>query len=158
MEKIQNRMTISCHDFEKCMEFLAALPAQEYGTIIYEALLVAAIIFYSRPFSSNEMEKGAQAENKVDPAVLDSLTAEESSLHTLILKLRNKAVAHAEWKYHPTGVTSTKVIQSMPFSIWEYFDLTVIKLFLVLVGKVLSRAHNINADMLLHPTINHPFK
>jgi hypothetical protein len=150
MKKTVNRLTISRHDFERCRDFLAALPDQEYGTITYEALLVAAIIFYSRPFSSNEKEKGAQAESRVDTAVLDNLTAEESALHIRILELRNKAVAHAEWQFHPTAVTTNKVIQSMPFSIWKYFrDTTDVELFSLLVGKVLLRANHITADMLL---------
>mgnify|MGYP003394940661 CR=1 FL=1 len=149
MKKVLNRLTISRHDFDKCRDFLAALPAQEYGSINYEALLISAIIFYSRPFSCNEKEKGAQAESRVDTAVLDNLSAEECELHTRILNLRNKAVAHAEWKLHPTGVTGNKVIQSMPFSLWEYFGgSSDVKLFSSLVNKVLLRAHNISADML----------
>jgi hypothetical protein len=144
-----NRLTISRHDFEKCLEFIAKLSTQEYGTIVYEALLLSAIVFYARPFSGNEKRNDSKAESRVDLAVIDQLNGEERQLHERLLELRNKAVAHAEWTFHPTGVTESKIIQSMPFSIWKDFhDRTEIEAFSSLVEKVLLRAHHVTADKL----------
>ena len=47
---------------------------------------------------------------------------EERKLHAEVVTLRNKAVAHAEWSHHPTGVTDCGIIKAIPFSIWHYFQ------------------------------------
>ena len=117
--KTINRLTISRHNFEKCLHFLGVLHAQEDRTIYDEALLLSAIIFYARPFSCNEKGTDSPAAIRIDLTVLNNLTEEERALHTRILELRNKAVTHAEWQFHPTGVTESGVIQSMPFVIWN---------------------------------------
>jgi len=144
-----NRLTISRHDFDKCLKLLYNLPNQEYGSIVYEALLLSAIIFYARPFSCNEKRNDSKAESRVDLAVIDQLNEDERQLHDRLLELRNKAVAHAEWTFHPTGVTDSKIIQSMPFSIWKDFrGKPEIEAFSRLVEKVLLRTHHVTADKL----------
>lgn len=144
-----NRLTISRNDFDKCLEFLSELTSQEYGTIIYESLLLSAIVFYARPFSCNEKRNASKAESRIDLAVVDQLNEEEQQLHDRLLELRNKAIAHAEWTFHPTGVTESKIIQSMPFSVWKDFrGRAEIDAFLRLVQKVLLRAHHVTADKL----------
>ena len=145
--KALNRLTISRQDFQKCRDLLAEIPAQKYGSIVYEGLLLSAIISYARPFSGNEMGKAPNAESRVDASLLDELTADERELHDLIVQLRNKAIAHAEWQYHPTNITKENVIKSIPFSIWKYFrDTTDIDRFQSLVEKVILRAKLITAE------------
>jgi hypothetical protein len=146
-DKTLNRLTISRHDFEKCRDFLLELSAHEYGSIVYESLLLSAIVFYARPFSGNERGNLSKAESKVVADVLNTLTAAERSLHDQIIQLRNKAVAHAEWQYHPTNVTKGKVIKSMPFSIWKYLKSKAdMDQFLSLAKKVLLQANHITAE------------
>lgn len=147
VDPILNRLTISRQDFEKSRQFLEQLASQQYGSVPYEALLLSAIVFYARPFSSNEKDKTANAESRIDSAVVDQLTDVERKLHVLILELRNKAVAHAEWTYHPTNAVGNGVIASRPFSIWSYFPRTSdIQGFFDLAGKVLMRANHLTAD------------
>ncbi len=55
--KTINRLTISTHDWDDCLRFLQEISNQPYGSITYEALLIAAVIFYIRPFSGNERDK-----------------------------------------------------------------------------------------------------
>lgn len=144
-----NRLTISRHDFEKCGQFLSALSSEKYGTIQYEALLFSAIIFYSRPFSCNEKGSNALAASRVDNFVLGNLSDNELELHKLILELRNKAIAHAEWNFNPTKVDDNKIMSSMPFSIWKYFqDSADIAQFAALRAKVLDNSHNLAANTL----------
>lgn len=144
-----NRLTISRHDFEKCLEYLGKLKSQEYGSIIYEALLLTAIVFYARPFSCNEKCKNSKTESRVDLAIIDQLNEEDQQLHGRLLDLRNKAIAHAEWTFYPTGVTESKIIQSMPFSVWNEFRGSMeIEAFSRLVEKVLLRAHHVTGDKL----------
>jgi hypothetical protein len=147
--KTLNRLTISRQDFEKCRDFLTEIPAQEYGSIVYEGLLLSAIVSYGRPFSGNERANAPNAESRVGVSILDGLKAGERKLHDQIVQLRNKAVAHAEWQYHPTNVTKHNVIKSMPFSLWKYFrDTTDIARFQSLVEKVLLRANLNTAEAL----------
>lgn len=117
-----NRLTSASLDLENSISFVEELSNQEYGSTAYEALLISAIIFYARPFSGNE-KKGSPhpSESRVPEVVLSELQEEERKLHEEIVSLRNKAVAHAEWSLHPTGVTNSGVIQAVPFSIWRYF-------------------------------------
>jgi hypothetical protein len=118
-----------------------------YGTPKYESLLLSAIIFYARPFSSNERNQDAKATSHVDCQVLDHLNPEEVTLHEKILNLRNKAVAHAEWDYHPTNLSKDYVITSMPFSIWKYFPgSSDIAAFASLVAKVHRRVHELSGN------------
>ncbi|WP_257311305.1 hypothetical protein [Geothrix fuzhouensis] len=121
-----------------------------YSSEAYEALLISAIIFYIRPFSGNE-KKGSPSpsESRVPNTVLASLDTNELRLHRHLKTLRNKAIAHAEWRYHPTGVTDTLVIQAMPFSIWKCFRGTDdITNFSNLVHKVHREIQNAQANML----------
>lgn len=147
--KALNRLTISRQDFEKCNDFLLQLQSQDYGSIVYEALLLSAIVFYSRPFSHNERDQNATADAKIDQAVLIQLTDEDLLLHQKILTLRNKAIAHAEAMYYPTRVLKKNLIRSMPFSIWnEFKNSSDIEEFLALVRKVLRQAIHLTFDKL----------
>jgi hypothetical protein len=118
-----NRLTSASLDLENCLRFLKGMGEQNYGCVAYEALLISAIVFYIRPFSENEKKDSpSPSDSRVPGIVLANLDAEEITLHEHLKELRNKAIAHAEWKYHPTGVTDNGVIQAMPFSIWKHFQ------------------------------------
>lgn len=121
-EERLNRLTSASLDLENSIRFLEELSEQKYGSTAYEALLISAIIFYVRPFSCNE-KKGSThpSEPRVPEVILSDLQEEEIKLHTEVVTLRNKAIAHAEWSHHPTGVTNRGIIKAMPFSIWRYF-------------------------------------
>ena len=139
--KTINRLTISTHDWEHCLKFLQELSNHAYGSTTYEALLIAAVIFYIRPFSGNERGKDASADSKVDDKVLEGLTDEECKLHETLLTLRMKAIAHSEWTYHPTRVHDNGIIKSMPFAIWKYFRNSAdMEAFSILVAKVRLKA------------------
>ena len=145
-----NRLTSASLDLENCLRFLQGMSDQTYGSVAYEALLISAIVFYIRPFSENE-KKGSPSpsDSRVPETVLEILDTEESKLHEHLKELRNKAIAHAEWRYHPTGVTDNRVIQAMPFSIWKHFqgkkDVTN---FSNLVQKVRHEIQNAQANAL----------
>lgn len=118
-----NRLTSASLDIENCLRFLDELMNHKYGSTLYEALLVSAVIFYARPFSQNE-KKGSPhlSEPRVPNSVLSGLSQDESKFHENIVTLRNKAVAHAEWSHHPTGVSDSGIIKAIPFSIWRHFQ------------------------------------
>lgn len=148
-EKI-NRLTSATLDLENCIRFLNELLNQEYGSTAYEALVMSAIVLYARPFSRNEKNGSPYpSESCVPGAVLSGLTADEKKLHEEIITLRNKAIAHAEWSHHPTGVTDSRIIQAVPFSIWLNFEGSrEIDSFKSLVSKVQSATQNEQANEL----------
>ena len=148
--KAIHRLTISRNDLEQCILFLEQLPNHEYGSIAYEALLLSAIICYARPFSCNEKGKNAKANAKIENEVLNKLTKEELELHSKLLILRNKAIAHAEWSYYPTSITEKGTILSKLFSIRAFFSESGdIHSFSELARKILLRAHHLTADKLI---------
>lgn len=117
-----NRLTSASLDLGGCVRFLDALEEQPYGTTVYEALLISAVVFYARPFSENEKKSSTSPSDlRVPDVVITGLSESERKLHEELRSLRNKAIAHAEWTFHPTCVSSSKVIKALPFSIWKWF-------------------------------------
>jgi hypothetical protein len=90
-----NRTHISRDDFARARRFIKGARPYDVASTEYEALLIAAVIFYARPFSNNERKADAQS----TPRLADKLVpfkGEELKLHKRILLLRNRAVAHGE--------------------------------------------------------------
>jgi hypothetical protein len=79
---------------------IKAARRHQSDTLEHQALLIAAIIMYSRPFSANEKEKIAAAESRLDEGLVP-FKGEKRHLHDRIIKLRNKTVAHAESTAYP---------------------------------------------------------
>jgi hypothetical protein len=99
-----NQTHIFGNDFACALQFLKAARPFNLWSPEYHALLLAAVVFYARPFSNNEREKDAQ----LTPRLADSLVPfkdAELKLHERILLLRNKAVAHGESAFNPVQFT-----------------------------------------------------
>ncbi|MDX5445142.1 MAG: hypothetical protein LPJ87_03690 [Zoogloeaceae bacterium] len=112
-----NRFSISVKDFEKAIEFLEEAKKHQINTLIYEALMFSGIVCYYRPFSPNEKDPKAAASSKLEPSDFSPLNEEEQTIHEKCKELRNKALAHSEFKYHPTRMDQeTGVIASAIFS------------------------------------------
>lgn len=103
-ERKMYRAHISEKDFKQALRFIDAAQATDISTVEHEALVIAGIIAYARPFTSNERpEKG-----KPLPAAAASLEevdfpalGVDAHLHERIVKLRMKAVAHSEAELNP---------------------------------------------------------
>ena len=117
-ERRFRRTHISKHDFGRAYEFVTAARGHAVDTIEHEALLIAAIIYYARPFTLNEKAKKGEDppsdarldENLADgpsPAHRQFDDAEEQALHDRIVTLRHKAVAHAEYDNYPVILAGT---------------------------------------------------
>ena len=102
-----NRAHISRRDFAKAIGFIKAAADHPQDSPEYEALLLAAIIAYARPFSPNERDKSARSDARLDVDVRHVLGS-DSALHARLVEIRNKAVAHSEFAYYP--------VESMPGS------------------------------------------
>ena len=97
-----NRTNISMHDFEHATKFVDAAAKHESNSPEYEALIMAAIVLYARPFGPNEKRPSAMASARLhlDPA---AILGDLYNLHVQIVDRRNTAVAHAEWDLYPTS-------------------------------------------------------
>jgi hypothetical protein len=99
-----NQTHIFGNDFAFALKFIKAARPFDQWSPEYHALLLAAVVFYARPFSTDERKKDAQ----LTPRLADSLVPfkdAELKLHERILLLRNKAVAHAESAFNPVQFT-----------------------------------------------------
>jgi|CXWL01.1.fsa_nt_gi hypothetical protein len=113
-----NRFSISLKDFEKARMFLREANKHEYGSVVHEALVFAAIICYFRAFTQNEKSRSASAATQLLRSDFEHLTPEEWSIHHKCEELRNKALAHSEFKYYPTRLNlDTGMISSTWFSL-----------------------------------------
>jgi hypothetical protein len=114
------RLHISQHDFEEAEEYLDEL-ARQASAVARRALLTAAVIAYARPFTQNESSSGGKATPQVPGRMLRDFTTSERKLHSRLLDLRSKAVAHSTYASRP--IKKVTVMQS-GFSVeGSYFDL-----------------------------------
>jgi hypothetical protein len=88
------RYILSYNDFEEALSYLWT-KAPEENVIIRRALLTAAIIAYTRPFSSNQKGPSIVATATISLKVKNILSKEELALHKDLIKMRNLAIAHS---------------------------------------------------------------
>ncbi len=149
-EKELNRYSISFLDFEKAQQYICEAKKHDRSSIEYEALLLAAIVSYYRPFSSNEKSKLAKAKSRLFIEEFGSLTDSQKELHEKCKELRNKVIAHSAFEFNPTGIKqNTKVIVSRPYSLLnENFDLDS---FETLLTQFVDLCHKKRADYIRSP-------
>jgi len=140
-----HRLSISLHDFEDAMRFLTETLQHNASSVLHEALLIAAIIYFARPFSHNSHDKRSKDISKIAIDSFTDISPAERTLYDDLIKFRNKCLAHAEFQYYPTSVNEkTGVIRGRRFSILDsHID---IKAFNVLLEKLINQAHNKRAD------------
>lgn len=106
-----NRLFLAHKDMQDVARYLAALEELAQldrlsGNGMYfdhcEAILVAAIVAYCRPFKKSTT--GGHADCKLDAGSLSGVQSspELKALHDLVLDRRDKAVAHADWTERST--------------------------------------------------------
>jgi hypothetical protein len=129
---VANRCNISANDCADAEEYLNAyLELQEKdkdtGTSEFftprEGLLIAAIISYCRAFTSSRGSEFSVSQVKVNLESVFNNDALKIEQHKRILDRRNKAIAHADWKYHQTElieVTDNRgVLRKRPCVIYD---------------------------------------
>ncbi len=144
-EKEFNRYSIAISDFEQTVKFLEESENHKINTRTYQALLTCAIIYYYRPFSQNERNKDSQALSKISITNFENLTEEELTLHEHCKRIRNKALAHAEWSNYPTKLhKNTGVISSRPYNILS--EPIGCSELCILSKKLMEQCHHLRAD------------
>jgi len=69
-----------------------------------EAILVAAVVAYSRPFVRSHSESAADLKLRPDKLGMFDNRPDLASLHELVITTRSEAVAHSDWKHRFTEV------------------------------------------------------
>jgi hypothetical protein len=131
IEKRFRRSHISAYDFDRAIDFIKEAHKHKPRSIIYEALMIGAIIYYGRPFSTNERKADALSNARIEKELWDFEDPQEQAFHDRIILLRNKVVAHAEYgpgmyttnvvSVDPTGQTS--ILSNVWRASHEWFDL-----------------------------------
>jgi hypothetical protein len=134
-----NRASISRKDFAEAEGYLRAY-GDELSETLRRALLVAAIVAYARPFTSNDSGIKGIASARLTGNPKRILSSEEFRLHEQILGLRNKAVAHADYDRKPTWFIERLVTgfrtKSKPFDVLS--ETIPIDTFLAMCTKMWS--------------------
>lgn len=82
-----------------------------------EAVLVAAVVAYCRPFKRSKSKDFADPVLEPDRIGLFDAQQELAALHDRILVLRDQVIAHADWTHHSTAVlesSSQSVLRRSP--------------------------------------------
>ena len=107
-----NRWSISKHDFEEAHDYLKAFNPSMDGTI-QRALLSAAIIAYGRPFKRNDKNPKADRYIELPANLLDTAGHQ---LHTKIIELRDRGIAHSDFDLKPTSRVQRNDVGVMTWS------------------------------------------
>ena len=135
LERQFNRTSISIKDLDQAIKYLIRLneiPVNSSDFEVRSALLVAAIISYSRPFSGNsedEFATGTPKFGKNEQREIKDMIGEEAiAFHKMVIDLRNKAIAHSEYKKNPTRRLKEYPMENGFLTISRHFDILSVDL------------------------------
>lgn len=122
------------------LEALTTKPAIREEKVITEALTLAAVVSYCRPFSMSRDASGKRRQ-WVPKELLQSLPARCRAFHERLLASRNQAWAHTDWAVHNPCVHSRgplppSVLSRNP---WVPLESPEIEQFLNLIGEIDGR-------------------
>lgn len=124
--RLANRVFLTFKDMTYAWAYLEGHKALEdnyldKNTLEYvdldEAVLIAAIVTYCRPFKRSKSKDFATA--VLDPKQIGLFEGKDElqTLHNRLLELRDQAIAHADWSHHSTEImetTETSVLRRSP--------------------------------------------
>ena len=120
LEAQLNRASISIKDFAEAEDYLRAY-RDDLSDTLKRALLVAAIVAYARPFTSNDGGADGLATGTLTGNPKRILGEEEGILHEKVLALRHEAIAHSDYDRRPTRFVETVgtgfLTRSKPFDV-----------------------------------------
>lgn len=115
-----NRANISNKDFAEAEDYLHAY-RDELSDILKRALLVAAIVTYARPFTTNDGGVEGFSTGTLTGNPKQILSDEEFMLHEKVLRLRHETIAHSDYDRRPTRFVETVgtgfLTKSKPFDV-----------------------------------------
>ena len=122
-----NRLARAIGDMQEAQHYLMVLWKLKSGELdikddfimksVREAAFVAAVIAYSRPFKKSNSDGKADRSISLSDLPLVGGDPQLTSLHKTIIEKRDRAVAHADWEYHPTellGIEGGMTVRHSP--------------------------------------------
>lgn len=115
-EKLANKVFLAARDMGEVGDYLWSLKeiAKNRGNLseyrlkkAMDAMLIAAIVVYSRHFTNTYSLGNASRCLKPEEIKLFDGRPELAALHEKIIGLRNQAIAHADWNYYPTALVKS---------------------------------------------------
>ena len=103
LEAQYNRYLISSEDFLEAQGFLNHY-SKTSDLTVQRALIIAAIISYSRPFTDNASKEESSDKNAsryIGSQLLKHMNSEEKEVHNKIRNDRNLAIAHSSYAKNP---------------------------------------------------------
>lgn len=113
-----------------------------------EAILIAAIVTYCRPFKRSRSI--GKADKLIKPEEIGLFEGQKrfEQLHSVPLNLRDKAVAHGDWDYHQTELVDANESSVLRKSPRPFYGQGVsISEFIALVKHVRIKCHNMALDL-----------
>lgn len=143
-----NRYSIAYFDLSKALEYANEAKNHLPNGLIFEALIFAAIVCYYRPFTPNE-KLAVEATSQLKIGEFFGITASERELHERCETLRNKGLAHSEYRFNPTRLNPTsRVVSSKPFSLLA--SMPDIDKLISLIEKLQLECDKKRAQYVLH--------
>jgi hypothetical protein len=111
--QLANRLHLALLDMQDARRYLDAYkelavpepnPNTELSRTLREALMVAAIVAYCRPFSRNHSPGRATKKLLIEDFWWVNNDGPQTALHSLIIAKRDKFVAHADWEARSTEI------------------------------------------------------
>lgn len=115
-QKLANKVFLAARDMGEVGDYLLSLKEiqKNHGNLneyrlkkTMDAILIAAIVVYSRHFKTTHSNGNAPKWIKPEGISLFSGRPDLAELHKKILELRDQAVAHADWKYYHTSLVKS---------------------------------------------------
>lgn len=113
--KRANRLHLAIFDMQDARRYLEAyteldnLPkalSPGISDTVRESLIVAAIVAYCRPFTTNTSGGQALSKLTIEEFFWVTNNAAQKALHVLVMTKRSKFVAHADWVARSTEIVS----------------------------------------------------
>jgi hypothetical protein len=115
-----NRARLSSDDFEEASQYIANIDDVQ-DDVLKRALLTAAIVAYSRPFTNNSGGLGKHATSQLSVSLRRLFTVKELEFHDKLLALRNEVVAHIDYDRKPVrrleGTAAGFTMSGKPFDL-----------------------------------------
>jgi len=142
-----HRAFTSKRDFEEAKLYLLSYKPN-LDEVIKEALLVATVVSYSRPFTSNNGGNRGQSTRTLKGNINIILNEnKEIEFHNKILNLRNEAIVHSDFSKKPVNLiqasTAGSLVQSKKFNIRSEILDYDIKLFLSITEKMINHCNDL---------------
>lgn len=153
--KIATRLAMANRDLLEATAFLDALEKVQSclgdkltDAAVRQSLLSSAVVSYCRPFGSNN---GAGIATK--QISIDLFDSDDTALHSELMRLRNKAVAHSDADIVPVQLLDHDkdgllLVAELPFELAQEVSATQLKSHISnILGQIQEKLHDLSDEL-----------